>query len=63
MDWINRMQKISNKFKFQLFGRKTLDLERAYSNSAKYDPQSSSFMDEGTFNQWLNSFGVFLTTQ
>ena len=63
MDWINRLKKISNKFKFQLFGRKVLDLEQCYLQSAKFDPQSTGFMNEGVFNLFLNSCGVFLTTQ
>jgi hypothetical protein len=57
------LKKISNKFKFQLFGRKILDLEQCYLNSAKYDTKSTGYMNEGVFNQFLNSFGVFLTTQ
>ncbi len=57
------MKKISNKFKFQLFGRKTDDLEQCYANSSNFDPKSTGFMNEFTFNQFLNSFGVFLTTQ
>jgi len=63
MDWINRLKKISNKFKFQLFGRKVLDLEQCYLQSAKFEPKSTGYMSEGVFNLFLNSFGVFLTTQ
>lgn len=63
MDWVNRMTKISNKFKFQLFGRVVDDLEKCYEMASRLDSQQSGRLSEIAFNEFLNSFGVFLTTQ
>jgi Ca2+-binding EF-hand superfamily protein len=63
MDWLNRMTKISNKFKFQLFGRTVDDLERCYESASKMDSNQTGRMSEISFNDFLNSFGVFLSTQ
>lgn len=63
MDWINQLPKVNNKFKFQLFGRNIENLNGCYSNIAKFDPDSSRNMSQHAFNLYLNSFGVYLTTQ
>ena len=44
MDWLNRMTKISNKFKFQLFGRTVDDLERCYESASKLDSDRAGRM-------------------
>lgn len=63
MDWVNKIAKVNNKFKFQLFGKAVENLDKCYSKMIQYDPQNTGFMSEHTFNLFLNSFGVFLTTQ
>lgn len=63
MDWVNQLQKINNKFKFQLFGRTVENLDKCYNNIPVYDPQNTGVMSEHAFNLFLNSFGVFLSTQ
>lgn len=63
MDWINQLPKVNNKFKFQLFGRNVENLNSCYVSMQKYDADNSRVMSEHTFNLFLNSFGVYLTTQ
>ena len=63
MDWINRMTKISNKVKFQLFGRNVDNLEKCYEAASKIDQHQSGRMTDTEFSRFLNSFGIFLTTQ
>ena len=63
MDWINQLPKVNNKFKFQLFGRNVENLNTCYSNIQKFDPENSRLMSSHSFNLFLNSFGVYLTTQ
>lgn len=63
MDWINQLPKVNNKFKFQLFGRNVENLNNCYSNIEKFDPNNTRLMNTNTFNLYLNSFGVYLTTQ
>ena len=63
MDWINQLPKVNNKFKFQLFGRNVENLNSCYSNIEKFDPNNTRIMNQNTFNLYLNSFGVYLTTQ
>ena len=45
MDWINRMEKIVNKVKFQLFGRKIDDLAQLRDQVCKFDPDNTGFMN------------------
>ena len=63
MDWLNKINKINNKFKFQLFGKNRENLEACYYKISDYDSQGTGLMSEHAFNLFLNSFGVFLTTQ
>ena len=63
MDWVNKIAKVNNKFKFQLFGRNVDNLERCYNQISEFDPNQTGLMNEHTFNLFLNSFGVFLGTQ
>ncbi len=63
MDWVNQNNKINNKFKFQLFGRNVSNLEKCYNSISLYDPNQSGVMSDHAFNLFLNSFGVFLSTQ
>lgn len=63
MDWLNQLPKVNNKFKFQLFGRNVENLNNCYHNIRKYDQENTRLMNEHDFNGFLNSFGVFLTTQ
>ena len=63
MDWLNQLPKVNNKFKFQLFGRKVYNLNSCYANIQKFDSDNSLLMSPHSFNLYLNSFGVFLTTQ
>ncbi len=63
MDWLNQLPKVNNKFKFQLFGRSVENLNSCYANIQKFDPNDSRSMSPHAFNLYLNSFGVFLTTQ
>ena len=63
MDWVNKINKINNKFKFQLFGRNVDNLEKCYNNISLYDKDHTGCMSEHAFNLFLNSFGVFLSTQ
>ena len=63
MNWVNHMIKINNKFKFQMFGRNFLNLEKVYTNIPRYDPDHKHLMDEHTFNLFLNACGIFFSTQ
>lgn len=63
MDWVNKTTKINNKFKFQMFGRNVNNLEKCYNNITQYDPNHTGLMSDHAFNLYLNSFGVFLSTQ
>ena len=63
MDWVNQLTKVNNKFKFQLFGRTVDNLDKCYSNMLKYDAEQTGTMTSHEFNLFLNSFGVFLSTQ
>ena len=63
MDWVNHVMKINNKFKFQLFGRNYTNLEKCYNNISTYDADGNGYMSPHAFNLFLNSFGVFYTTQ
>jgi hypothetical protein len=63
MDWVNKIGKVNNKFKFQLFGKAVENLDKCYSKMLEFDPQNTGLMSEHAFNLFLNSFGVFLTTQ
>lgn len=63
MDWLNKVEKINNKFRFQLFGKNRENLELCYNKISQFDPESTGLMSDHAFNLFLNSFGVFLTTQ
>lgn len=63
MDWVNQIEKINNKFKFQLFGKAVDNLDKCYAKMIEYDKDNTGLMSEHAFNLFLNSFGVFLTTQ
>ena len=63
MDWVNQVIKVNNKFKFQLFGRNVDNLDKCYSQISQYDPNNTGAMSDHAFNLYLNSFGVFLSTQ
>ena len=63
MDWVNQIAKINNKFKFQLFGRNVDNLEKCYSKIQEFDTKNAGTMSDHAFNLFLNSFGVFFTTQ
>lgn len=63
MDWVNQIKKVNNKFRFQLFGKNIENLNQCYINMDKYDPENKRLMSQHAFNLYLNSFGVFLTTQ
>lgn len=63
MDWVNQIVKINNKFKFQLFGKAVENLDKCYLKIRDYDPENTGVMSEHAFNLFLNSFGVFLSTQ
>jgi hypothetical protein len=34
MDWVNKIGKVNNKFKFQLFGKAVENLDKCYSKNA-----------------------------
>ena len=63
MDWVNALAKISNKVKFQLFGRTYENLLHLYAQVPKYDPERKGGLSEHAFNLLLNACGVFLSTQ
>ena len=63
MDWVNPIIKISNKIKFQLFGRNHENLIHLYTNISSFDPNSQGGMSQHDLNLFLNNSGVFLTTQ
>lgn len=63
MDWVNQLPKINNKFKFQLFGRNVDNLDKCYAQIGQFDSNYTGDMSDHAFNLYLNSFGVFLTTQ
>lgn len=63
MDWVNVIAKINNKFKFQLFGRVVDNLDKMYDNAGVYDSNGTGLMSPHAFNLFLNSFGVYLSTQ
>ena len=63
MDWVNPIVKISNKIKFQLFGRNHENLIHLYTHIPTYDPTSCGGMPQHDLNLFLNKSGVFLSTQ
>lgn len=63
MDWVNAMAKVTNKVKFQLFGRAYENLLHLYANIPKYDPGKHGGLSDHAFNLLLNASGIFLTTQ
>ncbi len=63
MDWVNLTPKINNKFKFQLFGRTVDNLDKCYEQMGEFDPEKTGYLSPHYFNLFLNSFGVYLSTQ
>lgn len=63
MDWVNALQKVNNKFKFQLFGRTFENLLHFYAILPKYDPQHTGGLSPQAANLLFNAGGVFLSTQ
>ncbi|KAL4478841.1 hypothetical protein ABPG72_009667 [Tetrahymena utriculariae] len=63
MDWINRLENIQNKIKFQLHAKKIDDLESLYRLIAEFDIDNSGKLEKDEFLKLLSKLGVFLTTQ
>ncbi|EGR28430.1 hypothetical protein IMG5_175680 [Ichthyophthirius multifiliis] len=63
MDWINRLNNIQNKVRFQLHSRKLDDLESVYKLMSEFDKDNSGKLDKYEFQNFLSRIGVFLSSQ
>jgi len=62
-DWINKAPLIINKIKYQLYSRKTDNLERISDVLQKFDKNGDGVFEKNEFNDLLSAIGIFLSTQ
>lgn len=63
MDWINKLNNISEKMKDQMHTKGIDSLDKIYVTISKCDQENTGSISKINFETFLSSLGIFLKTQ
>ncbi len=63
MDWINKINMITEKMKNQMLAKGIDSLDKVYVAISKFDNNNLGYVDKIFFESFLSKIGIFLKTQ